>query len=465
MGEPKSVPDNRHLQLRGRTWYVRVAVPPSLVRKAGRASILKSLQTRDVAEARSRRWPMVAKIKAELDELKGAKAWCPVALGLKWRAAIASSDDEPNDDNPQGMSERDLTIDDMHLEREELEDAGRAADADLMYRLATDTGTVIEDAGRKWLRELEGRVTSQTIKQHGHALSLLKKHLPAVVLTTDLDRRKAGLFVTDKLQPSGRAQKTVNRIVSSLSAFWKWMIRRGLAEANPWEGQGDFAKKRGKAKAGKERPYTPHELVRLLTADPGTTLKGRYGPPTRDLLRLGLATGARLNELCELRVEDVKVADRVLFFIPEGKTASARRAIPVLEAVWPILERRLGTAEGGQLFPELKPGGPDGKRSWYVSKRFTQYRRTVLGEDSTVDFHSLRRSFATYLEHATTASLKVNPSVIAELMGHQKGTLALSVYSGGLRLQHLKDAIAVLWEVMEPEVREALALASEQGAP
>jgi integrase len=67
-----------------------------------------------------------------------------------------------------------------------------------------------------------------------------------------------------------------------------------------------------------------------------------------------------------------------------------------------------------------------------------------------------RRCFATYLERAQGVTLKVNPSVIAELMGHAKGTLALDVYSGGLRLRELRDAIKALDRVIEKEVLAVL---------
>jgi hypothetical protein len=52
--------------------------------------------------------------------------------------------------------------------------------------------------------------------------------------------------------------------------------------------------------------------------------------------------------------------------------------------------------------------------------------------------------------------LDVNPGIIAELMGHEKGTLALSLYSGGHRIEHLQKAIGVLGQTIEPEVLRAL---------
>jgi hypothetical protein len=41
-------------------------------------------------------------------------------------------------------------------------------------------------------------------------------------------------------------------------------------------------------------------------------------------------------------------------------------------------------------------------------------------------------------------------------MGHEKGTLALSLYSGGYRIEHLEKAIGVLGQTIEPEVMGAL---------
>jgi integrase len=260
------------------------------------------------------------------------------------------------------------------------------------------------------------------------------------------------------------ANKTVNRILSSTSSFWKWMAKRGwlTSEVNPWAGQGDHSKKRDRSAEEGKRPYTAEELKALLKADPKEHKAGDHAEAIRDLVRLGLVTGCRLNELCELQVRDVLLEDKAIR-IREGKTANATRVIPVHASVWPIIERRKAAAGGkpqARLFGELKPGGPDGKHSWYVSKVFTRFRRSVLGESDAVDFHSLRRTFATYLEHASTRTVKVNPQVIAELMGHEKGTLALSVYSGGLRLQHLRDAIEAMGEVIEPEVRELLSPSS-----
>lgn len=85
-------------------------------------------------------------------------------------------------------------------------------------------------------------------------------------------------------------------------------------------------------------------------------------------------------------------------------------------------------------------------------KRFSSFRQKVLGPNKQVNFHSFRRCFATYLERASTHTTAVNSSVIAELMGHAKPTLALAVYSSGLVPEQLRVAIDAVDYVVEPQV-------------
>jgi len=102
-----------------------------------------------------------------------------------------------------------------------------------------------------------------------------------------------------------------------------------------------------------------------------------------------------------------------------------------------------------QLFPALKPGGPDGKLNWYLSKRFTAYRRECGLDSPRLAFHSFRKNAAQALKDARTT-----PSEIAELIGHERGftvetyaplqlplprlkTMVERIKYPGLRLNHL----------------------------
>jgi integrase len=305
----------------------------------------------------------------------------------------------------------------------------------------------------RWLKEIEGVQTKQSRMQHALAVREFAQTQPPSSTVRRVDRRAAGEFVSDVLLRSGASQATVNRKIASLSSMWQWLIKRGFVSDNPWQGQGSFANgsKQGPAK----RAYTADELIVLLTADPVAIMGQRYGTVLFDLIRLGLLTGCRISELCHLRTDDLLVAERA-FRISQGKTENARRIVPVHELAWPLIRRRSESSSDGWVFSGLTPAGPDGKRSWIVVKRFATFRHKVLGPSKEVDFHSFRRCFATYLERASTHTVAINSSVIAELMGHTKPTLALSVYSSGLVPEQLRAAIDALNFVIEPDVIKLL---------
>jgi integrase len=172
----------------------------------------------------------------------------------------------------------------------------------------------------------------------------------------------------------------------------------------------------------KRTQWTDPALVRLLS-DTYTT---RYSRILHDLVRLALVTGARLEELCTLRVTDVRKQDDGWYIsIPKGKTNAAVRTIPLHDSAEHVIQRRLGSQE--YLFTNLVPGGADKRRSSYVSKAFARYTRTLGLEDGERQtFHSLRKSFVEVMEAA-----EVPLSTIQIIIGQKRQSLALTVYSQG----------------------------------
>ncbi|MEV5407117.1 hypothetical protein AB0L20_31880, partial [Streptomyces albidoflavus] len=90
----------------------------------------------------------------------------------------------------------------------------------------------------------------------------------------------------------------------------------------------------------------------------------------------------------------------------------------------------------GQLFPALKPGGPDHKFNWYLSKQFPQYRRGLGILRDRVSFHSFRKNAAQVLKDARTT-----PNEIAELIGHERGFTIETYAAEGLPLGVLKEIV------------------------
>jgi hypothetical protein len=89
----------------------------------------------------------------------------------------------------------------------------------------------------------------------------------------------------------------------------------------------------------------------------------------------------------------------------------------------------------GWLFPRLTPGGPDMKRSWNVSKKFTRERRKLEVDSPETVFHSTRKNIAEALEAAG-----VPLSTAKLIIGHERSDETFGGYSKGTYVD-LKTAI------------------------
>ncbi len=226
--------------------------------------------------------------------------------------------------------------------------------------------------------------------------------------------------------------KTHNKYIGFLSAFNTWLMRRGHLNKNYFSGL--VVKKT--TQSHKERdPYEPEEIKLLL--DGITDLSGfKYWLP-----RLGLYTGCRLNELCQLYMDDVDEVDGILSLkIQEGnegqhlKNLSSERIVPLHPDMADDFNEYLKTVDNVRVFPELTYTD---KSYWggLASKWFGRYRKTI-GLNKT--FHSLRHTFASNLQ-----ANGVDSRIISELLGHaQVGETAR--YTGKRPVGQLLDAIKAL---------------------
>ncbi|WP_052278981.1 site-specific integrase [Solidesulfovibrio magneticus] len=146
-------------------------------------------------------------------------------------------------------------------------------------------------------------------------------------------------------------------------------------------------------------------------------LPWRFGVPL-----LGLYTGARVEEISQLHVEDVKSVDGVLVIdINDNaedkrvKTRDSMRIVPL----HPFLLDELGfhrhvervqAAGSVRIFPELRQFNL--KYGLSVSVWFSKYRKEI-GIEGAKSFHSFRHTFTTNLIHR-----EVPVQVVDWLTGH-----------------------------------------------
>jgi integrase len=297
-------------------------------------------------------------------------------------------------------------------------------------------------------RDPATRLTDSSRRQYAKAFRLFGEYIHNGPLVA-VDRKAASSFLDTiaRLDPTwGQHQKSrdlplsellkkfgqgegqlsnaaLNHYVSALKSLFDWARKRG-----DFERDNPFAEQSRKAGDDKWQPYTMAELATLLDAIPA-------GSTMRWVTLVGLFSGMRLEEICQLRTSDVKNEAGVWFFdILKAKTEAGIRRVPVHSKL--IAVGILDLAEGqGQLWPELKPSGRDNKLSVDFSKRFGRMRRNAEIERKGLAFHSLRKNFTTALDQAGVAQADA-----AVLLGHARG-FSFDRYSGGPGLQRLRDVV------------------------
>lgn len=451
MTQKRGNPD-QYLQKIGNTYYARVKVPRTLQHIVRQTHLRRSLQTGSRVEANLRKHKVVSDIKATL----AAYRTNPPTEGIPYsfdearafREHIEHIRLQGKDDEADNLQ---LVASD-HADRiEELHGPERAG---RWYRIATATGENLKDLHERWLSVNDYK--ESTNSGHRKALSEVLAYMRnEEARPEDVTQRVAVAYIDQDLMQRELSHSTIRDRLVSLGGFWKWLASRGAVHGgvNPWAGH-KVSKKQNPGTRPPKRGYTEAELVRLLE---GNDLVKRW--PTykhlRDVIVLGLFTGARIEELCSLTVVQVEAGNGgYVFKINDAKTKAGLRYVAVTHpAPMAVLERRLKDRTGAsQLFPELTPGGLDDKLSSSVVKAYGRYRRTCQVPDGT-DFHSFRRCVITVLEHGGVGQVS-----IARFVGHKVGTLAADTYSdGGTKAHALEVAAKVRYGIVVEKAAMALA--------
>jgi integrase len=248
------------------------------------------------------------------------------------------------------------------------------------------------------------------------------------------------------------SSRTIQRHFASLATLWEATIEQRQATTNPFKGWKFPAAKR----ARDQREHWTREQLAGLLATPlwtGCQSESRRSKPGAVILRdekywlplIALFSGMRQEEICQLRLVDVRTEESVWVFDINSKdgqqlkNANAVRLVPIHDelirlGVLAHADKLRATSET-MLFPNLKPGGADDRLGHNYSKWFSRYRQDVGQFVPGRDFHSFRHSATTFLRRAS-----VDEPTIDELTGHATvGETAR--YSKGLTVANLSEAI------------------------
>ncbi len=245
----------------------------------------------------------------------------------------------------------------------------------------------------------------------------------------------------------GLHPRTVSRILSACRGYWHYLEAHGVVadDVEPFDRLHLSTKGSTKATRGDQRqPFEPGDVVRLHRA-----ARDAGDDTLADLVTLAMWTGARIEELCQLRVEHMKLDDGAGVFpcrtgprgrhftIEHSKTKAGDRDVPVHPALLATIRRLVEASVDGWVLPGLS-ATRYGHRSNAIGKRFTTLKRR-LGFGPGNVFHSIRMTFVTLLENQA-----VPQEVIADLVGHERPGFTSRTYSGGATLATKREALAKL---------------------
>ncbi len=204
----------------------------------------------------------------------------------------------------------------------------------------------------------------------------------------------------------GLSVNSISRQLVSIKVFFSFLLREGLLARNVTDVMES-------PRLWKVLPglLTLRDVDRLLAAPAGD---GSLQVRDRAVLEMLYATGMRVSELCELKLDDLHIEEGYLRcfgkgakvrIVPFGSASRAALECYLLK-VRPLLEK---SGPSRMVFLTRLGGAFTRQRLWQLVKDYT--RRA--GIDKPVSPHTLRHSFASHLL-ANGAPLRV----IQEMLGH-----------------------------------------------
>ena len=252
----------------------------------------------------------------------------------------------------------------------------------------------------------------------------------------DREGKSLKTLIAMKLPPM--SQSTANKYLIRLASFWKWAVKHEYAAKNVAEGL-TLGKPKGRASEARDI-YETADIQRMFAA-----LEYDSAVPERFWIPLvGLYSGMRLDEVCQLHLTDVKELEGVPCFSvnEEGnkkvKTQAGKRVVPVHPVLIELglLEyvRTVQPQGAVQLWPNLKK-----KRDGYsqdFGKWFQRFNRREVTKDPKKVFHSFRHGVTDCLKQAG-----VEESLAGELVGHENEKVTYGRYGKNLKPQVLLEML------------------------
>lgn len=240
--------------------------------------------------------------------------------------------------------------------------------------------------------------------------------------------------------------KTINQYLQSYVSLFQWAKNHAYVDQNFFEGLAIKVRKKSRKEGRQSFNHNQYQIMlsEILRNEKGLIKKPyqKWGP------LIAMYTGARLNEIAQLSLEDIKCEEGIYCFDfnddtedKKLKNAASARTVPVhsklisLGLLDHIAEMR--KSEKKRLFPEFprdKTGGYGRNLGRWVNDVFL----VKLGlKTPQYSFHSFRHTISNELQR-----LDVQLPMVQSILGHAKEGVTLQHYSKlGYTLKQLSDEL------------------------
>jgi len=281
----------------------------------------------------------------------------------------------------------------------------------------------------------ERRLSPHTVSAYARDLAAFQSYCEAQAdggSIAQFDSRGARVYAA-RLHRRGLSGRSVQRNLSALRSFYRFLMREGAARTNPFEGI--------------RAPKAPRALPRTLSTDQAEQLvaaEQRSPLAVRDkaIMELFYSSGLRLSELVGLDVADFSAEDSLVRVLGKGNKT---RILPVGRhakaalAAW-LSERAELVAVGETALFVSRHGSRLSARS--VQQRLRYWARKH-GLPVSVHPHMLRHSFASHLLESSS-----DLRAVQELLGH--ANISTTQIYTHLDFQHL----AGVYDKTHPRARK-----------
>ncbi len=294
----------------------------------------------------------------------------------------------------------------------------------------------------EWISKLKAdNYQAKTIDSYARDAKLFIDHFGTVEKVTN---KSVGLWIVT-LMDSGMTIKTIGgRVIKGVRNFWGYLRDRKHITKEQFNLLLDVVPKEKKTKVALSQAgwiaFSPQEAQRALLAIPAKDEQ------LNAVVLIGMYTGMRIEEICSLKVDDIKLIDGIQCFeITNAKTLAGDRVVPIHSKLLPLIEKLLRVAKGDHfeapkdtyLIPELT-FNKYANRSNAVGKRFGRLKKSLGFSDKKV-FHSIRSCVVTQLDRSG-----FRETSIAKLVGHENPNVTIKRYSQGQDIPELSKMIMSL---------------------